>query len=52
MRSRLGLLLPLAVVLVLGAAGPLEAQAVRFEVRSVGGTLLGDLLGVVDGKAT
>lgn len=52
MRSRLGLLLSLAVVLVLGAAGPLEAQAVRIEVRSVGGTLLGDLLGVVDGKAT
>jgi N-acetylmuramoyl-L-alanine amidase len=52
MRAHLGSLLALAALLLLGAASPLEAETVRIEVRSASGILLGDLLGVVDGKAT
>jgi N-acetylmuramoyl-L-alanine amidase len=45
----IGLLAALASLLALGA-GPAEAQAIRIEVRSGGGALLGDVLGVVEGK--
>jgi N-acetylmuramoyl-L-alanine amidase len=49
LRPVIGLCAALACLLVAGA-GPLEAQTVRIEVRAAGGALMGDVLGVVEGR--